>query len=189
MRRYLTREQFDGMQARLDSGRASLTVSRRVSRQFFTRVSNASIRATTGRSVLWQKCAIWAGLIASLALLVWCMAAVIYYFGWFAAVAVPIVGIFWTVIAGLTGDKGSCWYSNAGLVVGLGLALMMVPAYAIPLALFTLSLWIHRTTYWIAQIWLTALVTTSFGAYDMLVEHIDLEDTLLAEEQTGTANA
>lgn len=189
MTKYLTEEQFEGVQMRLDARRASLNVPRRVSRQFFTRVPNASIRAVAGRSLAWQKAVIRAGAIATFALLAGCLASVIHYFGWFAAVGAPMVGIFWTIIAGLTGDKGSWWYGAAGLIAGLTLAVFLDRAYAVPLVLFSLSIWIHRGTYHLAQIWLIGLVSSSFAAFNMLVEHIDLEDAELAQEQSEPAGA
>lgn len=185
MKKYLTEEEFETVSQHLASGEASIVVPRRVARQFFTRVPIESIRATTGRFMFPQKIAIWVGVLASPALLVVCIGAVIYYFDWFAALAVPIVGMFWTVIAGLTGDKGDIWYGIAGLVAGLLLAWLLEPAYGIPLALFTVSLFIHRITYQVAELWLTGLVSSSFGAYDMLVEHIELEDALLPEAETA----
>lgn len=185
MKKYLTEQEFETVRQHLASGEASLVVPRRVSRQFFTRVPVESIRATTGRFMLLQKIAIWAGVLAAPLLLVICIGAVIFYFDWFATLAVPIVGMFWTVIAGLTGDKGEVWYGVAGLAAGLLFAWLLEPAYAIPLALFSLSLFIHRITYEVAQIWLTGLVSSSFGAYDMLVEHIELEDGLLPEAEAA----
>lgn len=185
MKKYLTEQEFKTVSQHLANGEASIVVPRRVSRQFFTRVPTESIRATTGRFMLLEKTAIWVGVLAAPALLVICIGAVIYYFDWFAALAVPIVGMFWTVIAGLTGDKGEIWYGIVGLTAGLLLAWLLESAYGIPMALFTVSLFIHRITYEVAELWLTDLVSSSFGAYDMLVEHIELEDELLPEAETA----
>lgn len=185
MKKYLTVEEFEALKARIARGTSGLQISRRVSRQFFTRVNNASIVETTGRSMLAQKLIVWSGVLASPALLLLAIAAIVFHFGWISAIAVPLVGTFWTVIAGFTGDKGTWWHGLIGLIAGLGLSAFIEPAYGIPLALFTVSLWIHRSNYRLAQIWLTQLITTSFGAFDMLVEHIDIRDALL--ESQGTA--
>ena len=126
-----------------------------------------------------QKLVIWAGIVVSAALLVVCCAEVIFYFGWFAAFGVPLVGMFWTVIAGLTGDQGTWLHGAIGLVVGLALAAILESAYGIPLALFVISLWLHRTNYGLAQRWLTQLISSSYGAFDMLVEHIEIDDPVL----------
>ena len=189
MKKYLSKEQFDQVRRRIEAGDASLTIPRRVARQFFTHVNNASIKSIAGRSLLGQKFAIWAGVFAAPALLVVCIWALVLYFDWFAALAAPLAGTFWTIIAGLTGDKGEWWYGAVGLAAGLALAAILEEAYAVPVALMVVSLFVHRVTYRVAQVWLIDLVSTSYGAYDMLVEHIDLDDPELAAEQTEPSRA
>jgi hypothetical protein len=180
MNRYLNEEEFEGLRRRIEAGKASVSIPRGISRQFFTRVDNASIRSTTGRSLIAQKLVIWTGITVSAALLVVCCAAVIFYFGWFASLGVPLVGMFWTVIAGLTGDQGTWLHGAIGLVVGLCLAAILEIGYGVPLALFVVSLWLHRSNYGLAQRWLTQLISTSYGAFDMLVEHIEIDDPILS---------
>ena len=186
MKFYLTEQQFNGLRERVKEGASSVTISRSLARQFFLRVSNKSIAETTGESLRWQKLGIWTGTVAAPALLALCVLCVIYYFEWFATLGVPLVGMLWTVVGGLTGYRGSWKHTLIGLVAGLVLAAVLERAYGIPLALFTLSLAIHRTTYQVAGIWLTQLIGRSFGAYDMLVEHIDVDD---AELETARRHA
>jgi len=182
MKKYLTEDEYLSFQQRLARGEARLTIARRVARQFFTHVENASIRSITGRSMALQKLVIRVGIALPYVLLLLCIGAIIMYFGWFAALGVPLAGMFWTVIAGLTGDKGTWAHGTVGLVVGLGLAAVIDVIYAIPVTLCVISLWLHRMTYILAQLWITRLVSNSFAAYDMLVEHIDIEDPVFADE-------
>ena len=63
MNKYLNEEQFESLSRRIEAGDASLSIPRGISRQFFTRVSNASIKSTTGHSLMGQKLVIWAGIV------------------------------------------------------------------------------------------------------------------------------
>jgi hypothetical protein len=175
-KQYLDEVQYQQMQPKLMSGQARVKVDRRVARQVFTHVSNQSIMETTGHSMLAKKAVILSGLILPVVLFAGCLVAIIYYFGWYSAIAVPLVGVFWTVIAGLTADKGGWVHSVTGLALGLGIAVLATANFGIPIALFSVSLWLQRMTYLLAEIWVTQLVTQSYGAYDMLVEHLYLFD-------------
>lgn len=187
MKFYLTEAEFDGLRERVSEGQSTMTISPSLARQFFLRVSNRSIVETTGESLVWQKLAIWTGAVVAPVLLGLCVLSIIYYFEWFATLGVPLVGMFWTVIAGLTGHRGSWKHTLVGLAVGLVLAAALENAYRIPLIFFVLSLAVHRTNYQLAGLWLTKLINRSFGAYDMLVEHIHVEDsTLKAAHQRAT---
>lgn len=187
MKYYLSENEFVEMRQRLQSGEASLTVAASVARQFFTRVSNASIEETTGRSMMLQKLAVFSGIVVATLLLLAGLGLVIYSFGWGAAILVPLLGIFWTVLAGFTGDRGNWIHTVVGLVVGVGLGLLVDDAYGTPLILLTVSLCIHRSTYQLAQYFVVDLVSTSFPAYDMMVEHIVLRDPALAKTRKQAA--
>lgn len=172
---YLSAQQFANLHDSIINGKASLTVPRATARQFFTRVSNRDVKGKTGLSVWGKKLAIWVGVMLSPALLLVCFANVGLAFGWAACLAIPIIGIFWTIFAGYTSEHGS-WLSLLVIVVLTAANMVaMEPAYSLSLFLFTLSLWVHRLTYVAAQAFLVNIITDSFSAYDMLAEHVAIE--------------
>ncbi len=181
MQKHLTEEEFTQVRTRLSSGQASICIPRRVSRQFFTHTNNSSIRNTTASSVLWQKGLVWMGVTAAPILLLVCGLVVINNSGWWAAVTVPAIGIFWTILAGLTAEDGD-WPS---ITIALGIAVacdfLLSPTYSVPLLLFVFSMWIHRMTYILAQVLLTRLVSDSFPAWEMLTDYIKLNDSPISE--------
>ncbi|MEX0942608.1 MAG: hypothetical protein WD002_08690 [Pseudomonadales bacterium] len=173
-KQYLNETQFQEIQPKFISGQAQIKVDRNVARQVFTHVPNKSIVETTGRSMLGKKVIILTGLILPVILFLACLILIVYYFGWYSTIVVPLTGIFWTIIVGLTADKGTWIHSTAGIAVGLGIAVLVPINFGIPIALFSVSLWLQRMTYLLAEIWVTELVTQSYGAYDMLAEHLSL---------------
>ena len=68
MTSYLTIDEFTALQSRIESGQASLTVPRSVARQFFTHVTNSSIKTITDTSMFWQKGLIYAAITLSFVL-------------------------------------------------------------------------------------------------------------------------
>jgi|TARA_B110000240_G_C13389161_1_gene405999 hypothetical protein len=172
---YLSVEQFADAQANIAQGSATLTVPRATARQFFTRVSNRDIKGKTGQTVWGKKLVIWTGIILSPILLLSCFTNVGFAFGWAACLAIPMIGIFWTIFAGYTNEHGSWQSLLVILVITAANMAMMEPAYSLSLFLFTLSLWVHRLTYVAAQAFLVNIVTDSFSAYDMLAEHVVIE--------------
>ncbi|MDG2072032.1 MAG: hypothetical protein P8J55_10000 [Pseudomonadales bacterium] len=172
---YLSAEQFADAQANIAKGNATLTVPRATARQFFTRVSNQDIKSKTGQTVLGKKLLIWTGIILEPLLLLACFTNVGFAFGWAAYLAIPMIGIFWTIFAGYTSEHGSWLSLFIILVITAANMTMMEPAYSLSLFLFTLSLWIHRLTYVVAQAFLNNIVIDSFSAYDMLAEHVVIE--------------
>ena len=181
MQKHLTEEEFARVRTRIISGQASICIPRRVARQFFTHTSNSSIKNTTDSSAHWQKSLVWMGVSAAPILLLVCGLVVIDSSGWWAAVTVPTIGIFWTILAGLTAEDGD-WPS---VTIALGLAIacyfLLPPTYSVPLLLFVSSLWIHRMTYILAQELLISLVSDSYPAWEMLTDHIDLDDPAMPE--------
>ena len=89
--------------------------------------------------------------------------------------AIPAVGIFWSILTVLTSDKGSQWIGHAGLIVSFMPFTFLSLSYAYPIALLGTSIWLHRCIYSISQYWLEKLVTGSYDAFDMMVEHIEIE--------------
>jgi len=172
---HLSAEQFADAQANIAQGSATLTVPRTTARQFFTRVSNQEIKGKIGQTVLGKKLVIWTGIILSPALLLACFINVGFAFGWAACLAIPMIGIFWTIFAGYTNEHGSWLSLFVILVITAANMVMMEPAYSLSLFLFTFSLWVHRLTYVAAQAFLNNIVIDSFSAYDMLAEHVAIE--------------
>ncbi len=177
MTNYLSRDQYSAVQSRIIAGEATLAIARDVSRQFFLRVSNASVSAVADTSVVWPKTLIWSGYVASPALLIICVLLIIQTFSWWAVVLVPLAGIFWAILTGLTYDKGGWVWPTLGSFAVCLLPLFVETAYSLPVLSFTLSLWIHRMTFIMAQSLMTSLLGASYEAFDMLAEHITLDDT------------
>lgn len=175
MKKFLTEDEFKALQPRLETGSARILVSKSIARQFFLRVANDSIIETAGESMRTKKAVIWLMLAIGINLMLATLILITIQSGWGAALAVPLVGIFWTVIAGFTSHLGNWIHSVIGLILGIGLALMLPAGYAVPLAMLTLSLVSLRAANEIAQYWVTALLSRSYPAYDMMVEHIALE--------------
>ncbi len=172
---HLSAEQFADAQANIAKGSATLTIPRATASQFFTRVSNQDIKGKTGQAVLGKKLVIWTGIILSPALLLACFTNIGFSFGWAACLAIPMIGIFWTIFAGYTSEHGSWLSLFVILVITAANMTMMESAYSLSLFLFTLSLWVHRLTYVAAQAFLKNIVADSFSAYDMLAEHVVIE--------------
>ena len=184
MKEYLSEEQFKDVQSHVTTGAASITVPRGISRQFFMRVTNDSIKSTTGKSALAQKSAIWAFEIISLLCLAICCVALIDAFSWWATMAVPLTGIFWAVLAGLTNENGDWRTITAALFGALLSGLFMPESFSSPLMLFVFSLWIHRMSFLLSQNFLIKLVTGSYAAYDMLAEHVEISHPGSQAQQT-----
>lgn len=181
MNKHLTEKEFNAVQIRISNGEASVTIPRRVARQFFTHISDASIKTTTMSSALWQKCLTWTGVVSAPILLAACCLSIISSSGWWAAVTVPLTGIFWTVLAGLTNENGEWPSITIALVAAIACFYFLPQIFSIPLFLFVVSLWVHRMTYILAQRFLITLVNNFYPAYDMLSEHIELDDPEASE--------
>lgn len=175
MKRYLTEKEFSDLRPQLADGRVRLRISKSVARQFFLRVDNASIRNITGESLLLQKTVIRASIALGVILMLSALYVIIREFGWGAALAVPLAGIFWTVIAGFTSERGNWQHGAIGLALALALAWFLPLAYGLPLVLMAVSLMLLRIAYDLAQRWVEGLVMRSFPAYDMLVDHVDVD--------------
>ena len=172
MNKYLNPEEHQQLKSDLLSDRCQLVIPGSVCREFFTRVPNNEIVQVTRRSLMLPKLLVWLGVIAAPLVLIALFGFTIMTAGWLAALMIPLMGIFWTIIAAFMNPDGE-WLSItlAILVVGLMLPFMdFTLGYS--LFMFIFSLWIHRLTYIFARLFLTDLVMQSYPAYDMLVEHI-----------------
>jgi hypothetical protein len=182
MQHFINEAEFEALQPQLKAGTARISVPRAVARDFYLRVPNHSIRATAGQSELGTKFLVWVGIISAILLMLLCAAVIIWHFGWTAAFIVPLTGIFWTIVAGLTGDKGSFIRGTLALIPAGLLASLLPLNFAEPLVLLSCSLWIHRAVYLFAEWRLLKLVSSSFAAFDMLIEHLEI--TLSNKEQS-----
>ncbi len=177
MTTYITEDEYTALQSRIETGDASVTIPRGVARQFFTHVNNASIKSITDTSMLMQKCLIWLAIAFSIMSLLVSAIFIIKSFGYWAAVAVPLTGIFWVLLAGLTYEEGSWMSLTAAFIASLVAIFFMAKVYSLPAFFFVLSVWVYRITYILAQTLLTGLVKESYAAFDMLVEHIDIQES------------
>ena len=183
MQNFINEQEYIDLLPRLQARQAHLVVPRQVARNFFLRTSNHAIKQATGQSALVSKLIIWIGVITAPLLF---LIAAIYYImdsGWAATVMVPLLGIFWTIIAGLTGDQGSFLQGTLAMIAGAVLAAILPTEYAIPLALIIVSLWVQRNIFFIAEYFLLHLISQSFAAFDMLIEHIEIVDIVPTEPE------
>lgn len=171
----LTPEEYKQLQSDIASGTAELIVSRSFSRQFFFNVGNRNIRDLTGVSMAGRKTIVVALLMISLALAALCLGLVILEFGQWAIVGVPMVGIFWTVLAGFSTEMGG-YLSNTLILVSSAVAAWFLPyEYGVTLLFFAISMYCFLIAHLIAETFMKQLLRTSFDAYDMLCEQIDIE--------------
>ena len=174
MQHFINETEFNALQPKLLAGTAQLSVPRVVARDFYLRVPNASIRATAGQSALGAKIVIWVGTTGAILVMLLCAAVIIWHFAWSATLIVPLTGIFWTLVAGLTGDQGTFMFGTLALLAAGALASLLPTGFAEPLLLLAFSLWIHRGVYLFAQLRLIKLVSSSFAAFDMFIEHLEV---------------
>lgn len=172
----ISEEEYQSLTSDVKSGKKSLHISRNIARQFYTRVSNQSVQETASQSAARDKSIVYAGLTLSPVLLLFCALIIIYNFGGWAAIVVPLVGIFWAVLAGLTSAEGSWQAASGALIISIIAAAFDPNEYTVPLALFVMSIWAHRLTYIFAQRQLLVLVATSYPAFDMLADHIEVAE-------------
>ncbi len=171
----LTQEQYQDLQAKIARGQARVVVTRSLARQFFFNVANRNVRDLTGQSMRWPKFVVVALLIISVMMALTCFGLVISNFGWWATLGVPLVGIFWTVLAGFTTEMGSVSSTSAMVAAALMLSPMLPGDYSEPFVLFAGSLFSYRLAHFLAEYFFVGLIKRSFDAYDMLCEQIDIE--------------
>ena len=174
MARHLTPEEFTDLQSELDEGASRLHFTRSFSRRFFTNVGLRSVKEHTGLSILPEKTLVIALLVMSLLLLIACLADIYVRFGWLSLFVLPLVGIFWTVLAGFTTEMGSWLSSTASLLVVLFICFWLPRDYAEPAAMFATSVYLYRLGHILAFRFLSRLIARSYDAYDMLYEQIEV---------------
>jgi hypothetical protein len=171
---HLSEEEYNQLIKDIESNEAAISVSRSLARQFFANVGNKNVRELTGKSLIWKKLIINSMLLISVLLILVCLGLLIQEFGWGALVAVPLTGIFWTILAGFTTELGSWIVTISTYVFIMVIAPLTGTSYMIPMMLFATSLLLYRVAHILAQSFLTGLVVDSYDAYDMLSEHITL---------------
>ncbi len=177
MAKHLSEQEFEELVTHVADGTSSLSVTRALARQFFTHVGNRNVVDLTGRSVLGRKFVVLGLLLISLLLIVISLGLIIRDFGWAALFAVPLTGIFWTVLAGFTTELGSLLSSTVILIAVLAISYFLPMSYMLPVVLFAVSLFLYRLAHMLAQYFLLQLVVSSYDAYDMLSEHITVTTT------------
>ena len=152
-----------------------ISLPRQVARQFFLRIRSAEVKRTTGKSIAIKKAAIWLMNVGSPITFVLSLILIILQYGpWEASLIVPIAGICWTIIYGLTSDQGGWLIGTIPLLLS-GIEVVDSGQLGNPLFLFVLSIWLQRTSYLLATYWLLAIVMSSFDAFEMMEEHISIE--------------
>ena len=91
-------------------GTVAVSISRSIARQFYTMTPLAEIKSKTGHTELLAKLLVWSGLLVTPVLFTLSALLIIYYYGWWAAINIPLAGILWSVIAGFLNPTGS-WVS------------------------------------------------------------------------------
>jgi hypothetical protein len=176
MSKYITEAEFAQLQADRKRGAVEVSLPREVARQFFLRITSSEVKATTGKSIALQKLLVWICTITSPILFV---ASLVFFAmthsAWESTLILPIAGICWTVIYGLTSNQGGWLIGTVPLVI---CAFPMASSGANtsdPLFLFVLSIWLQRASYLLADRWLMAIVMRHFEAFEMMEAHLQIE--------------
>lgn len=179
MAEYLTKDEYEVLQSDLSKGVARLFVTRSLARQFFINITNRNVRNQTGVSVLDKKIQVLALLITAFILITASLVLSAKEFGWAAAFAIPLIGIFWTVIVGFTTESGSLLLSSMLLIPCLLLSYFLPEAYGWIFGNFVASIYCYRTAHIMAQKFLITLISSSYSAYEMLDEQIEVTRDVL----------
>jgi len=171
---YLTSDEYKVLQSELSTGAAKLFVTRSLARQFFLNVTNRNVKDLTDGSVLKEKVQVVVFLATALTLIIACLLLTAKEFGGTAMFAIPFIGIFWTVIVGFTTEAGSMRLSTLLFVPCLLLAYFLPETYRWLFGSFVASIYCYRIAHIIAQEFLIRLVSSSYDAYEMLEEQIQV---------------
>ncbi|MFT5099492.1 MAG: hypothetical protein ACJAX5_003501 [Patiriisocius sp.] len=176
MTEYINESGFHQLKDDIRLGSVSVGIPRQVARQFFLRIHPQEVKQTTGKSIVVKKALIWLMNILSPVIFVLTLALVIIEYGaWEATLIVPIAGTCWTVIYGLTSDKGGWLIGTVPLVICSVPIITGSMNFLDPMFLFVLSIWLQRTSFLVSTSWLLDLVMSSFPAFEMLEQHLSIE--------------
>ncbi|MFT4714025.1 MAG: NADH:ubiquinone oxidoreductase subunit K [Candidatus Azotimanducaceae bacterium] len=188
MTRHITKAEFQTLQQRIANGVADISVPKQVARHFYSRVSNEAVFSITSQSIALKKAFLYILFSLSIGMFAVCLGLILTSFNWSAAIAIPAVGIFWAILTVLTSDKGNQWVGHLGLLASLLPLLLLAESYSYPAALFGISIWLHRCLYFLSQYWLEALVKASYDAFDMMTEHINVDDSQSNDDDEDKSN-
>ncbi len=179
---FVTEPEFTEIVARHRSGEARVTLPRQVAKQFFLRIDNPSVKATTGDSIFFKKFVVWLFNVASPVTFVIAMSLIFKAYGpWEASFILPAAGICWIIIYGLTSEHGGWLIGTVPLILTLPLLSATGMDSGLPVFLFVLSIWLQRSSYLLAGRWLTEIVTSSYAAFEMMEEHITIKESNRAD--------
>ena len=169
---HLSQEEHAALQAEVTAGDATINISGTTARRFFLRVSSREVHETVGHGTAFQRSIVWAGTLLGPALLIACCAVIALTSGFWAAVGIPLIGMFWAVLAGLNNEDGDWQVVTVALIVGIGIFAWSPGGYTGPLLLFIASIWIHRITFLVARAFLLKLVMRSHATWEELGDHL-----------------
>jgi len=176
MTEYMSESEFQQLKDDVRLGSVSVDIPRQVARQFFLMIHPQDVKRTTGKSIVVKKALIWLMNILSPIVFFLALALVIVEYGaWEATLIVPIAGICWTVIYGLTSDQGGWLIGTIPLVICSVPIITGSMTFLDPIFLIVLSIWLQRTSFLVATSWLLDLVMSSFAAFEMLEQHLSIE--------------
>lgn len=172
---FKSESEFKDLREAFRAHQVDITLPRQVARQFLLRIKSQEVKRTTGKSIAWKKALVWLMNILSPIIFVISLCLIILNYGvWEASLIVPIAGICWIVIYGLTSDQGGWLIGTIPLVIS-AIPVVESGQIASPLFLFILSIWLQRTSYLISTYWVLDIVMNSFDAFEMMEEHMLIE--------------
>ncbi len=175
MAELLSSDEHNALRQEVETGRARIVITRGLARRFYTRVGHRNVRDLTGQSQ-WHHRSIVIGLLGiSLTLILIGLILLGMHLGFGAVVAIPLTGIFWTILAGFTTEHGDLRLTSLLTIIVLVPCQLLPQTYVWTASLFITSLFIYHTTHIVAQAFLCQLLVESYEAFDMLADHIEIE--------------
>jgi hypothetical protein len=174
MAEILNEEAYAELQAKIADGKAGIRVSRSMARQFYLVVGNRNVRDLTGQSVLLEKILVIGLLLVSLIAMLASLVLIGVNFGHGAIVGIPLIGIFWTIIVGLTTEYGDLAQTVVVSALLAFAAAALPPDYLWPFEAFVASVAAYRLAHLFAQRLLAQLIGSSYDAYDMLSAQVEI---------------
>jgi len=175
MNEFIPEEEFALLMKDRRAGNTTLIIPSIVARRFFTHIGRDAVLETTGKSITLKKTLILAcAVLAPLLFLCFTVSIYLAYGSSYASFIIPVAGICWVIIFGLTSNHGGWAVGTVPLVLSGILLATTNTSYGLPLTLLILSIWLQRSTYLLSAFWLENIVAHSYAAYEILVEHIEI---------------
>ncbi|MBT4162510.1 MAG: hypothetical protein HOC70_09990 [Gammaproteobacteria bacterium] len=175
MAELLSRDEHDTLRQDVEAKLARIKIPRVLARQFYTRVGHRNVRDLTGQSQRLHKSTIFSLIGFSLVLILISLILLARHSGFAGVVAIPLTGIFWTILAGFTTEHGKLPRTIMLTVLALAAGQLLPQAYSWSVSLFVVSIFIYHTAHILAQNFLCRLLIESYDAFDMLADHIEIE--------------